>query len=79
MPGETALLWMRAAAPRAEAAEAGVDAVAYVGLARLAVERAALDVIELTQRSLGVAALLRGNPAERIARDPRHLFAAARG
>ena len=32
-------------------------------------ERAALDVVELAQRSLGVAAVMRGNPAERIARD----------
>ncbi len=66
---ETARLWMAAAAPQAEAADAGPDAVAYVGLARIAVEQAGLDVIRLAQRSLGVAAVLRGNPAERIARD----------
>jgi alkylation response protein AidB-like acyl-CoA dehydrogenase len=66
---ETARLWMQSAAGRAEAADAGADAVAYVGLARLAVERAALDLIELAQRSLGVAALMRGNPVERISRD----------
>ncbi len=66
---ETARLWLASAAPRAEAADAGADAVAYVGLARLAVERAALDVIQLAQRSLGVAAVMRGNAAERIARD----------
>ncbi len=69
MASETARLWLAAAAPQAEAADAGADAVAYVGLARLAVERATLDVIELAQRSLGVAAVMRGNPAERIARD----------
>ena len=66
---ETARLWVAAAASRAEAADAAMDAVSYVGLARLAVERSALDVIELAQRSLGVAAVMRGNPAERIARD----------
>ena len=66
---ETARLWLASAAPQAEAADAGDDAVAYVGLARLAVERMALDVIELAQRCLGVAAVMRGNPAERISRD----------
>jgi alkylation response protein AidB-like acyl-CoA dehydrogenase len=67
---ETARLWMAAAAPRAEAAEADpADAIAYVGMARLAVERAGLDLIELVQRSLGVAALMRSNPAERLCRD----------
>ena len=66
---ETARLWLASAASRAEATDAGMDAVAYVGLARLAVEQAAFEVIEVAQRSLGVAAVMRGNPAERIARD----------
>ena len=66
---ETARLWLASAAPQAEAADAGMNAVAYVGLARLAVERSAFEVIEVAQRSLGVAAVMRGNPAERIARD----------
>ena len=67
---ETARLWMVQAAERAETADADpADAIAYVGLARLAVERACLDVIEIAQRSLGVAALQRGNPAERLCRD----------
>ncbi len=65
---ETARLWVEATAHRAEAAEPR-DAEAYVNLARLAVERAALDVLELAQRSIGLAAFLRPNPAERIARD----------
>ena len=69
LAAETARLWMAEAAQRAEAADAGTAAVSYVGLARLAVERACLDVIELAQRSLGVAALQRSNPVERIARD----------
>ncbi len=67
---ETARLWMHAAAIRAEDADAGpASAVAYVNLARLAVERACLDIIELVQRSLGVAAFLRPNPVERLCRD----------
>ena len=67
---ETARLWMATAAERAEHAEGDpADAVAYVGLARLAVEQACLDVIVLAQRSLGVAALLRANPVERLCRD----------
>jgi alkylation response protein AidB-like acyl-CoA dehydrogenase len=64
---ETARLWAAAAAPMGEAGNAG--ATTYVGMARLAVERAGLDMIELVQRSLGLAALTRGNPAERLCRD----------
>ena len=67
---ETASLWMQQAALRAENAEAGpADAIAYVNLARLAVERACLETITLVQRSLGVAAFLHPNPVERICRD----------
>ena len=69
LAAETARLWMAEAAQRAEADDAGAAAVAYVGLARLAVERACLDVIALAQRSLGVAALQLSNPVERICRD----------
>lgn len=66
---ETARLWVEAAAGRAEAPDAGADAVAHVGLARLAVERAALDLLELAQRSVGLQAFMRPNPLERVARD----------
>lgn len=69
MATETARLWVEAAALRAEAPGAGSEAVAHVGLARLAVERAALDVLELAQRSVGLQALMRPNPLERLARD----------
>ncbi len=41
----------------------------YVNLARMAVERAALEVIGLTQRSLGLGAFVQGHPAERLMRD----------
>ena len=43
--------------------------VIVVGLARLAVESACLDVIRLVQRSLGLSAFRHGHPAERICRD----------
>lgn len=67
---ETAVLWMREAALRAETADRDPPAaIAYVNLARLAVERACLEAITLVQRSLGVAAFLRPNPVERLCRD----------
>ncbi len=75
---ETARLWVREAAVLAEdvrPASPGGDAtppervVAYVDLARGAVERAALDALELAQRSVGLAAMLRPAPVERISRD----------
>jgi alkylation response protein AidB-like acyl-CoA dehydrogenase len=67
---ETSRLWVRSAAHIAEdkRAEPG-EAVAYVGLARLAIEAACLDLIRLAQRSLGLAAFRHGHPAERICRD----------
>ena len=69
MATETARLWIEAAALRAESPDAGPEAVAHVGLARLAVERAALDVLELAQRSVGLQALMRPNLLERLTRD----------
>ena len=67
---ETSRLWVRNAAHIAEdqRADSG-EAVAYVGLARIAVESACLDVIRLVQRSLGLTAFRHGHPAERICRD----------
>lgn len=67
---ETGRLWLLQAALQAEsAAEPGEDAVAYVNLARTAVEAACLDAMRLIQRSLGLSAFMQGSPAERIARD----------
>lgn len=66
---ETARLWVQAAAGRAEASDAGPGAVAHAGLARLAVERAALEALELAERSVGLTAFLRPNALERVARD----------
>lgn len=67
---ETARLWTKAAAQHAEASQApAADQVAYVNLARIAVEAACLDAMRLAQRALGLAAFLRPNPVERLLRD----------
>ena len=69
---ETARLWVTEAATIAEAplgSRAPEQLVAYVNLARLAVEAAALDLMQLVQRSVGLQAFLRPNPIERISRD----------
>ena len=69
---ETASLWVVRAATMMDAplgARAPEQRVAYVNLARLAVERAALDLMQLVQRSVGLQAFLRPNPIERISRD----------
>ena len=67
---ETAAMWAARAADAAEggAMQAG-DIVAVVGLAQIAAEQAALDVIRLVQRGLGLAAFVADNPAERVMRD----------
>jgi alkylation response protein AidB-like acyl-CoA dehydrogenase len=69
---ETARLWVAQAASIAEVplgSRAPEQLVAYVNLARLAVEAAALDLMQLVQRSVGLQAFLRPNPIERISRD----------
>ena len=69
---ETARLWVAQAASFTEApldSRAPEQLVAYVNLARLAVEAAALDLMQLVQRSVGLRAFLRPNPIERISRD----------
>ena len=69
---ETARLWVAQAASLTEAAldsRAPEQLVAYVNLARLAVEAAALDLMQLVQRSVGLRAFLRPSPIERISRD----------
>jgi alkylation response protein AidB-like acyl-CoA dehydrogenase len=67
---ETSSLWVRRAARIAEDPTADpARAVAYVGLARIAVETACLDAMRLVQRSLGLSAFRHGNPVERICRD----------
>ena len=67
---ETSRLWVHQVARVAEDRNADpARAVAYAGLARIAVEAACLDAMRLVQRSLGLSAFRRGNPAERVCRD----------
>jgi alkylation response protein AidB-like acyl-CoA dehydrogenase len=69
---ETARLWVAQAASITEAplgSRAPEQLVAYVNLARLAVEAAALDLMQLVERSVGLQAFLRPHPIERISRD----------
>jgi alkylation response protein AidB-like acyl-CoA dehydrogenase len=69
---ETARLWVQQAARIAEGSkqrQAPESVVAYVNLARLAVERAGLSLLELVHRSVGLQSFMRPNPIERISRD----------
>lgn len=66
---ETARLWVDRAAALA-GGDTAPDAIAgFVNLARRAVERAALEVLEVAQRSVGLMAFMRPQPLERVARD----------
>jgi len=67
---ETAALWVAKAARIAEA-QAGDpgDVAAYVNLARIAVEQAALTALRTAQRALGLQGFIQGRPAERLMRD----------
>jgi alkylation response protein AidB-like acyl-CoA dehydrogenase len=73
-------LWLRGAAPfldlafsaerdRAAQDETGERIVAYVNMARTAIERICLDTIELVERSIGVRGMLKPHPIERLVRD----------
>jgi alkylation response protein AidB-like acyl-CoA dehydrogenase len=70
---ETARLWVERASCVVD--EAKPDAsppdhiVAYVNFARLAVERAGLDLMELVHRSVGLQGFMRPHPIERVSRD----------
>lgn len=66
---ETAHLWVVRACEMAEGDGDAEQVIAYVNLARTAVERAGLEVIELAQRSIGLAGLHRGHPIEHVFRD----------
>jgi alkylation response protein AidB-like acyl-CoA dehydrogenase len=69
---ETARLWVERAPAIAEIpseTKSPDRIVAYVNLARLAVERAGLDLMELIHRSVGLQGFMRPNPIERISRD----------
>ncbi|WP_336492369.1 acyl-CoA dehydrogenase family protein [Methylobacterium nigriterrae] len=70
LAAETARLWVdRAARAVREETLAPERIVAYVNLARLAVEAAGLDVLQRAQRSVGLQGFLRGHPLERLSRD----------
>jgi alkylation response protein AidB-like acyl-CoA dehydrogenase len=69
---ETARLWVDGAAAMAENFQDNRlpgQIVAYVNLARLAVEKAGLELMELVHRSVGLQGLMRPHPIERISRD----------
>jgi len=66
---ETAALWVAKAARIAEHPGDPGDIAAYVNLARLAVEAAALQAMHLVQRSLGLSAFVTGQPVEALLRD----------
>lgn len=67
---ETARLFVgRAAAFATDPLAEPDQVVAYVGLARLAVERAGLDVLEKAHRSVGLAGFLEAHSLERLSRD----------
>lgn len=67
---ETSRLWVQTASRVAEDPTADTAyRVATVGLARIAVETACLDAMQLLQRSLGLSAFRQGNPVERLCRD----------
>ena len=77
---ESGRLWLRGAAPLVDrilshepghcpAPETSARVVAYVNMARSAIERICLDVIRLTERSVGVSGLLKPHPIERLVRD----------
>jgi alkylation response protein AidB-like acyl-CoA dehydrogenase len=65
---ETGRLWLLEAVKRIEAAPEK-EAIAYVNLARTAIESATLDALRHIQRSLGLSAFMQGSKTERIARD----------
>jgi alkylation response protein AidB-like acyl-CoA dehydrogenase len=67
---QTARLWLLHAAPLAEDADRQPElAAATVNLARIAIEAACLDTMQLAQRSLGMSAFMQSNPVERMCRD----------
>lgn len=66
---ETAHLWVARAAEIAGREGDAEQVIAYVNLARTAVERAGLDVLELAQRSIGLAGFHRNHPIEHVFRD----------
>lgn len=67
---ETARLWLEKAARLVEEETADpCDVAEYVNLARIAVESACVEAMQLVQRTLGLEGFREGSPVERITRD----------
>ncbi|MBS1072697.1 acyl-CoA/acyl-ACP dehydrogenase [Gluconobacter cerinus] len=67
---KTAAMWVHEAAQAAYSAHMKLeDVTSIINLARLAVEKAALDLITLVQRSLGLSAFIKGKAVEQVMRD----------
>ena len=67
---ETAAMWVQRAANAAEDRRRPTgERIATVGLARIAVESACLDAMQVLQRSLGLSSFQSGTDIERICRD----------
>jgi alkylation response protein AidB-like acyl-CoA dehydrogenase len=66
----TTLFWVEEASKRlGDDSLEPAAVVAFSNLTRMVTERAALDVLEHVQRGVGLSALIRPNPIERICRD----------
>jgi alkylation response protein AidB-like acyl-CoA dehydrogenase len=66
----TGWLWLERVAPLVhDGATDPAKAVAYVNLARTAVEAGCMESIQAIQRSLGLGAFVQANPVERLCRD----------
>jgi hypothetical protein len=65
----SAWLWVREAACRAEAPDAGADEIALVLMARRVVESAGLEAMEVAARLIGTRAFFTDNPIDLACRD----------
>jgi alkylation response protein AidB-like acyl-CoA dehydrogenase len=65
----SAYLWVREAAQRAEAPDAGADEIAFVLMTRGVVERAGLEAMEAAARSVGTRAFFEDHPLDQACRD----------
>lgn len=65
----SAYLWVREAAQRAEASDAGPAEVAFVLMTRGAVEQAGLAAMEAVARSVGTRAFFEDDPLDQACRD----------
>jgi alkylation response protein AidB-like acyl-CoA dehydrogenase len=70
MASETARLWVERAAARVEIDSVAPElAEAYGSMARLSVERSALEVMALAEQALGLGSMMHAEPIERVVRD----------